>query len=75
LPAHGLQCLQMKQNIDATGRAARGGIGLLFLLAAGCLVPVNGVLAGLFAVAGVFALWEASRGWCALRACGIKLPF
>jgi hypothetical protein len=65
----------MKQNIDATGRAARGGIGALLLLAAGCLVPVNLFLAVLFAVAGLFALWEAFKGWCALRACGIKLPF
>jgi len=65
----------VKQNIDSTGRAARGGIGVLFLLAGGCLIPVNGVLAVLFALAGLFAIWEALRGWCALRACGVKLPF
>ncbi|MGI8819463.1 MAG: YgaP-like transmembrane domain [Chthoniobacterales bacterium] len=65
----------MKQNINATGRFARGGIGLLLLLAAGCLVPVSGFLAIFFAVAGIFAVFEASKGWCGVRACGIKTPF
>jgi hypothetical protein len=29
-------------------------------------------LAALLAVLGVFCLYEATRGWCLLRACGIK---
>jgi hypothetical protein len=65
----------MKQNIDAKGRATRGGIGAIFLLAAGCLVPVNGILAVVFGIAGLFTIYEAAKGWCALRACGIKTPF
>ncbi len=65
----------MKQNIDSKGRATRGGIGVLCLLAAGCLAPVNGIFAVIFAVAGLFCLYEARKGWCALRACGIKTPF
>jgi hypothetical protein len=66
---------QVKPNIDSKGRAARGGIGALLLLAAGCLVPVNGLLAVLFTLAALFTFYEAVKGWCALRACGIKTPF
>jgi hypothetical protein len=65
----------MKQNIDSKGRLARGGLSLMLLLAAGCLVPVNGTLAIFFAVAGLFTAYEALKGWCAFRACGIKTPF
>ena len=65
----------MKQNIDKTGRVARGGIGIIFLLAAGTLVPYSAPLAALFLLAGLFTIFEAARGWCAVRACGIKTPF
>jgi hypothetical protein len=65
----------LKQNIDKTGRVARGGIGIIFLLAAGTLVPYAAPLALLFLLVGLFTLFEAARGWCAMRACGIKTPF
>ena len=65
----------MKQNIDKTGRVARGGIGIIFLLAAGTLVPYSAPLALIFLLVGLFTLFEAARGWCAVRACGIKTPF
>ncbi len=64
----------MKQNIDQKGRVARGSLDLLFLLAGACLVSQNGTLATLFFACGVFVLFEALRGWCAVRACGIKTP-
>ena len=65
----------MKQNIDNTGRAARGGIAAVFLLTGGCLIPQAGVLATIFILIGLFSAFEAWRGWCAIRACGFKLPF
>jgi hypothetical protein len=65
----------MKQNIDTKGRAARGGIAAVFILAGGCLIPQSGLLAGIFFLVGLFAIVEALLGWCAIRACGIKLPF
>ena len=65
----------VKPNIDAQGRKTRGGFGILFLLLAGCLLPVNGTLALIFLVIGLFSLFEAWKGWCAVRACGIKTPF
>jgi hypothetical protein len=59
-------------NIDAKGRKVRAVLGSLTLLA-GVVVgfwelPVGLGLAG----CGVFMLFEASRGWCVVRACGIK---
>jgi hypothetical protein len=65
----------MKQNIDRNGRWARGGFGLICLLAAACLVPQSRWLAGVFLCVGLFTLFEAARGWCAVRACGIKTLF
>jgi hypothetical protein len=49
------------------------GIGAIVLLTAGGIAVFHlwwlgaGLLAG-----GVFVLFEALRGWCLLRACGIK---
>jgi len=65
----------MKQNIDNTGRAARGGMAAIFLLVGGCLIPQTALLAAIFILIGVFCAIEAWLGWCAIRACGFKLPF
>lgn len=64
----------MKPNIEKTGRLARGGISAIFLLAAGALAPYSAPLAVIFLLVGLFTLFEALRGWCAVRACGIKTP-
>jgi hypothetical protein len=66
---------EMKPNIDNKGRAARGGIAAIFLLAGACLVSQAPVLAAIFILIGLFCAFEAWRAWCAIRACGIKLPF
>ncbi len=62
----------MKQNIDRKGRAARG---ILFLLGGASLVQQNGTIAVLSFLFGLFAFFEALRGWCAVRACGSKRRF
>lgn len=54
---------------------ARGGLSAIFLLAAGTLVPYSAPVAVVFLLVGLFTLFEALRGWCAVRACGIKTPF
>jgi asparagine N-glycosylation enzyme membrane subunit Stt3 len=61
------------KNLDASGRRARGVIGSLVLIAG--IIIAGDVLwwVGLiFVVAGLFAIFEAVRGWCFLRACGIR---
>jgi len=65
----------MKPNIDNKGRAARGGVATVFLLAGGCLIPQAALFAAIFILIGLFCAFEAWRGWCAIRACGFKLPF
>jgi hypothetical protein len=59
-------------NIKRQGRIARGVIGSLCLIAGIVLVDFNLWLGLFFVVAGLFAIYEALRGWCLARACGIK---
>jgi hypothetical protein len=69
-------------NIDLKGRRARavGGTLLLILsLLLAILLPypwtwVVGVAVLSPALGGIFMLFEARRGWCAVRACGLKTP-
>ena len=60
------------RNIDRRGRIARAICGVALTIA-GILVSGRSGWACFFLVAfGVFALYEAARGWCFMRACGIK---
>jgi hypothetical protein len=67
--------LKLKPNIDNKGRTVRGGTAVVFLLAGTCLVWQAPVLAIIFIVIGLFCAFEAWQAWCAIRACGFKLPF
>ena len=61
-----------RPNLKRNGRIARGVIGTLCLVA-GIVVAGDYSLWGLFlVVAGLLAIFEALRGWCLVRACGIK---
>jgi Protein of unknown function (DUF2892) len=64
-----------RPNLDRHGRMARGVIGSLCLVA-GIIIAGDYSLWGLiFVVAGLFAIFESIRGWCLVRACGIKTKF
>jgi hypothetical protein len=59
-------------NIDSRGRLLRGGIAALLFIA-GAVVACDVLWLGLvFAGIGIFTLFEAVRGWCLARACGVK---
>ena len=60
-------------NIERRGRVMRGIIAVI-LSAAAFLVHRSGIawVAWPLALAGIFTLCEALRGWCVLRACKIK---
>ena len=59
-------------NLDGKGRLV-SGLGALGLFAGAWLAWEMAIWLGvLLSVSGVFVLFEALRGWCALRACGIK---
>ena len=59
-------------NIGKNGRFLRGLIAVGLFVSAWFAFGVAtwlGIVLGAF---GVFALFEALRGWCAMRACGIR---
>jgi len=59
-------------NIGPKGRLVRA-LCALVLVAGGCVaLGTSLVLALVLFSSGAFVLFEALRGWCALRACGIK---
>lgn len=59
-------------NIDNQGRLVRGCIALVLLVAAGFGFTVSAWLGLPLLASGAFVLFESLRGWCALRACGLK---
>jgi hypothetical protein len=63
-------------NIDRKGRVARIIWGLIPLAPGAVLVSRKRPwLGGALILMGGFSLFEAARGWCLLRACGIKTKF
>ena len=60
------------RNIDNKGRLLRGIGALALLVGAGFGFTVSVWLGIALLTSGVFVAFEALRGWCALRACGIK---
>ena len=60
------------RNIDRTGRIVRAAGGVALIIAGVLLSGRSGWVCFLLVASGVFALCEAARGWCLMRACGIK---
>ena len=60
------------RNIDNKGRLIRGFVALALLVAAAFGFEVSVWLSLALLASGVLVAFEALRGWCALRACGIK---
>jgi hypothetical protein len=62
----------MLHNISAKGRVVRAGLAAFAAIGAALLWPASRVGAALLAAAAAFVGFEATKGWCALRACGVK---
>lgn len=60
------------RNLETRGRVVRGIAGVALLVMGVALCGVNVLAAVVSIVCGVFVLFEAVRGWCLMRACGIK---
>ena len=59
-------------NIGRAGRIVRG-VGGTACLVAGLVLSRSSLWLGLALVAfGLFGWFEAARGWCLARACGLK---
>jgi Protein of unknown function (DUF2892) len=64
-----------RRNLETKGRVIRG-VGALALAVAAMFAWPHSRAAGIgLALAAAFVAFEAARGWCALRACGIKTKF
>jgi len=60
-------------NLQREGRSARKVTALVFSVAAVVSFSFSRRLSVLLLGAALFTLFEAMRGWCVLRACGIKV--
>ena len=63
------------RNIDNRGRLMRAFFGVCLLAGAIFAWQASRVLCAVLLVSAGFVFFEAARGWCALRACGIKTKF
>ena len=61
-----------QRNIGNKGRIVRAVLALGLFIGAVFAFETSKVLAVILIASGAFVLFEALRGWCALRACGIK---
>jgi hypothetical protein len=63
------------RNIDRKGRIIRAVIGLVLLIAA-VFIGLQIWWAGLgLGLGAAFVFFEAARGWCVARACGIRTKY
>jgi hypothetical protein len=61
------------RNLDNRGRLFRGVAGAACVISGVITCNRYNVILGVgLIVAGGFMLFEAGRGWCVMRACGIK---
>jgi len=59
-------------NLQIEGRVARGMIALIFCTGAVITRRLSRRLSLLLFLSALFTLYEVSRGWCVVRACGIR---
>ncbi len=59
-------------NIGRTGRIVRGLLGIALIIAGLTASRSSLWLCLVLIGVGIFSLFEALRGWCLARACGIK---
>jgi hypothetical protein len=65
----------LRPNLDTKGRVIRG-IGALALGVGAALTWRSSLVAGLaLGASSAFVAFEAARGWCVARACGVKTKF
>jgi hypothetical protein len=62
-------------NLDRKGRIARIVFPLACIVAGLVCLRFAWWVCALLVALGLFAFFEAGRGWCLMRACGIKTRF
>ncbi len=71
---HGMKGF-FSRNISGWGRVLRAVIGLALIFLGWLISGTYLWLCIALVIAGVFALYEAIRGWCLMRACGLRTRF
>ena len=61
-----------RPNLETRGRLVRGMGGIAFVAVGVALGGGNLMVSVILIVSGGFMLFEAVRGWCIMRACGLK---
>ena len=64
-----------RPNIDSKGRLLRALLALVLAVAAVFLWPMSIGSGVVLALCSAFVAFEAARGWCVARACGVKTKF
>jgi len=59
-------------NLKVEGRVVRGITAFIFSIGAVITLRLSRRLSLLLFLSALFTLYEASRGWCVVRACGIR---
>lgn len=59
-------------NIGTRGRIVRGALGGLLVTGGLVVCAYHTWVAVVMILSGGFCLLEAARGWCVMRACGVK---
>jgi hypothetical protein len=62
----------LARNIGRRGRIVRAVWGAALVIAGIALSRQNTWACFVLIALGLFAFYEAARGWCLMRACGIK---
>lgn len=62
-------------NIEGKGRVIRALAAMALLGSGFAALFFNWILSLVLFGSGVFMVFEALRGWCVVRACGIKTKF
>lgn len=65
----------LRPNLDPKGRLIRAAIALGLAAGAVAAWPHSQAAALMMGISAAFVGFEAARGWCALRACGVKTKF
>jgi hypothetical protein len=65
----------LRPNIDTKGRIIRGILALILCIAAALTWPHSRTAGIALAGSALFVAFEAARGWCVARACGVKTKF
>ncbi len=64
-----------RPNLDSTGRVLRAFGAVLLAIGAALTWPYSEAGGIALAVSSAFVAFEAARGWCVARACGVKTKF